>query len=117
MEIQWTEPVNGDFIRGVVCGFIGSLLYVTVALCCVYTTLDSDDTKGSRLAVESYTLNIAICFVGALLLLAYQFRRLSGEHYNPAISFGFMFARIFTPIRYGCYILALFAGGISEVKC
>jgi len=99
-------------VRAVALEFIGTLLFMTSALGSIWTTMSIDYTNGSKLGIQTSTMHFALCFAGSYFVLAYIFAGLSGEHYNPAVSFAFMVARIITPMRCGLYMLAQFAGAI-----
>jgi len=118
MASPWnSEPINATFLRAVFCEFLGTLLFMAVGMGCVCTTTGIHVVKGGvgKLGMESSTLIFAMTFGLAAFMLSHLFRPYSGAHFNPAISFGFMVARIITPARFGAYLVAQCFGSILAV--
>jgi aquaporin TIP len=91
--------VEGESLRRSVAEFVG-------AFALVFIGAGSVMTGGGLLAV-------AVAHGLILAIMVTALGHISGGHFNPAVTLGFLITRRITPLLGACYWVAQFAGGVA----
>lgn len=90
-------------LKAYVAEFIGAFALVLVGLTAAITNLELS--------------SIALAFGLTLMMMIYALGRISGGHFNPAVSFGMALTKRLSWIDFGFYILAQLLGSLVAVLC
>ena len=98
--------MEGDAGRRAVAEFVGAfaLLFVGVG---AIISLGPDPTAG--------TLEVALAFGLVIAVMVSSLGHISGGHFNPAVTFGFILTRRISALLGVAYWVAQFAGGALAV--
>ncbi|CAL5322560.1 unnamed protein product [Camellia sinensis] len=114
--VDVVELTKWSFYRAIIAEFIATLLflYITVLTVIGYKS-QTDPIKNADQCGGVGILGIAWAFGGMIFVLVYCTAGISGEHINPAVTFGLFLARKVSLIRALLYMVAQCAGAICGV--